>query len=155
MRTFWLLTCIGLGLSGAAPGPSPGPTEARPPGQPGFLPRVDSVFVAGFVADPGQASPVDGERLDREVVRLLRDSDTPAVYGGMEPCIRARQLAALRNLETVICGRLLMTSATHHEVQFMIVSPGGEFGPAELREESLERLAEQVHRRFLRESPPR
>lgn len=116
-------------------------------------PQVDSVFVAGFVATPGWASDADGEALAEKIVRFLGDSGYPALFGGMEPCIRARQQAALRSIRTVVCGRLLMTTATHHEVEFMVVSPGSEFGPALLRGESLDLLAEQVHRRFLREVP--
>jgi len=123
-----------------------GPAPSLPPL------HVDSVLVAGFVATPGRASEADGEALAHALVRLLGDAGYPALYGGMEPCIRARQLAALRGIGTVVCGRLLMTT-THHEVEFMVVSPGSESGPALLREESLEALAEQVQRRVLREAP--
>lgn len=115
--------------------------------------QVDSVFVAGFVATPGRASEADGETLAHAIVRSLVDAGYPALYGGVEPCVRARQLAAGRGIGTVVCGRLLMTTATHHEVEWMVVSPGSEFGPALLREESLERLAEQVRGRVLRELP--
>ena len=114
---------------------------------------VDSVLVAGFVPTPGRASEADGEALAHAIVRSLGDEGYPALYGGMEPCIRARQRAALRGIGTVVCGRLLMTTATHHEVEWMVVSPGSEFGPALLREESLDALAEQVRRRVLRAVP--
>lgn len=115
--------------------------------------RLDSVLVAGFVATPGRAAEADGEALAHAVVRHLVEAGYPALYGGMEPCIRARQQAALRGIGTVVCGRLLMTTATHHEVEWMVVSQGSEFGPALLREESLDALAEQVGRRVLREVP--
>ncbi len=115
--------------------------------------QADSVLVAGFVPTPGRASEGAGEALAHAIVRSLADTGYPALYGGMEPCIRARQQAALRGIGTVVCGRLLMTTATHHEVEWMVVSPGSEFGPALLRDESLDGLAEQVRRRVLREVP--
>ena len=108
---------------------------------------VDSVLVAGFVPTPGRASEADGEALAHAIVRSLGVEGYPAL------CIRARQRAALRGIGTVVCGRLLMTTATHHEVEWMVVSPGSEFGPALLREESLDALAEQVRRRVLRAVP--
>lgn len=109
--------------------------------------------MAGFVPTPGRASEADGEALAHAIVRRLGDEGYPALYGGMEPCVRARQFAALRGMGTVVCGRLLMTTATHHEVEWMVVSRGSEFGPALLRDESLEGMADQVWRRVLREVP--
>jgi len=109
----------------------------------------DSVLIAGFVPQQGFASAADGEAFSRHIVGLLNASGFPAVYGGMEPCIRARQFAALRRMSSVVCGRLLRSGGRDWEIEYMVVERDTEFGPSYARAADWEDLARQVHQRAL------